>query len=503
MTKSVIDNFEFFKMGARTEYPFVGYISSIDPTTARPGVLIGGSVNTYKTLLGTVKVRPGLKRLGTADATIAGVTSSYEWYTSLGETFALRVTEENKLQFLSDIADGSTLVWYDLMTGLDSTRFVFETWWNDTLKKDVLIMVKFDDNLYSWHGGLALFVSYAGGTITLDRDVAVAGFATSGSIIINGISYTYTGISGSTLTGTSDASAAVAGQPAYSAVVTTADKPAAGFSNDFIKVINNQLHVGSYDSRLVYVSAFDDFTDFTVPATRAPGDPDLLTLDSQARGITVQKGVTDRSGNAVVSGGLGDWYTVVRTDVTVGAALTEQVDVVRSQTADLSTALSHEFIEIIGDSVIFLDQNNQLRQFGLVRDIVNPVFPLLSLDVFTELQGRDFAGGHMRAVADQGDTTLYITCPLAGVDYMYQVRQRIDEAGVLTAERLWHPPQVRGLARVRSLTGLPTGTRTRTRRFTSCGTRINIATTTPRENQRPMKATQLLRICRSATGCSS
>lgn len=455
--KSLIDNYDFELIGRGTKWPFRGYISSVDPTRAYPGTLIGGSQNTQLNLSGSVGVRAGLKRRGTANAAEAGVTSSYEWYTSLGAVYPLRVTEENKLQFESDIADGVTLVWYDLMTSLDSTRFVFDTWWDNTLKKDVLVMVKFDPNLYSWQGGLAKFVSYAGAVITLDRDAVQAGFADAGSVTINGVPYTYTGISGATLTGTADASAAPADAVAYSAVVTTTDQPDADFSNDFIKNIGNQMHVGSYNSRLIYISAFDDFTDYSVPGVRAPGDPDLLTLDSQARGITVQKGATGSSGNAVVSGGLGDWYTVVRDDVTIGTDLTEQVTVVRTTSADLSTALAHEFIDLIGDTIVFIDQNNQMREFGLVRNINNPVFPLLSLDVYTELKQRVMTGGALRVVADEGDTTVYITLPQEGIDYMYQLRQKLDEVGNLTAERLWHPPQVRGISRIAVIEGATYG----------------------------------------------
>lgn len=458
--KSLVDNFDFALFGQGTKIPFKGYVSSIDPTTAGAGVLIGGSQNVHKTLLGTIKVRDGLKRRGTANATIAGVTSSFEWYTSLGAIFPLRVTEENKLQVESDIADGTTLVWYDLMTGLDSTRFVFDTWWNDSLKKDLLLFVKFDNNQYAWDGGIAKFVSYAANVITLNRDAATAGFATSGSVTMNGNTYTYTGISGSTLTGTSDASIEPANSIVLSKVITTSNKPTDAndnFTNDFIRVINNQLHVGSYNSRLIYISAFDDYTDFSVPAVRIAGDPDLLTLDSQARGITIQKGATDVSGKAVISGGLGDWYTVIRSNVTVGTDLTEEVNVIRSTTADLATALAHEFIEIIGDNILFIDQNNQLREFGIVRNIVNPVYPLLSLDVFTELKNRDLTGGHLRAVSDENDTMLYLTAPAEGIDYMYEIRSKLDDVGNLQAERVWNPPQVRGVARIAVISGATYG----------------------------------------------
>lgn len=466
MTKSLVDNFNFELFGhtGNPKIPeFKGYISSIDPTTAGVGVLIGGSQNTHKTLLGTIKVRDGLKLRGTPDSALAGVTSSYEWYDSSGDILPLRVlldqSGNTKLQVESDIADGSTLVWYDLLTNQTSTRFVFDTWWNDGIQQDVLIFVLGDDNLFAWSGAIGKLLSTTANTITLTASAASQRFALAASnLVINGNVYAYTSVSGAVFSGVSpNPTGEAAGSIVLEEVETTATTPQTGFDNDFIKVIGNQLHVGSYTSPLIFVSAASDFHDFSVPTPRVPGDADLLTLDSQSRGITVQKGSTDRSGNAVISGGLGDWYTVLRENITVGAVLTEQVTVIRSQTADLATALAHEFIDLVGDTIIFLDQNNQLREFGLVRNIVQPVYPLLSLDVYTELKGRDFTGGALRVIADQGDTTIYITAPREGIDYMYQIRQKLDTVGNLGAERIWHPPQIRNISRVALIDGVTYG----------------------------------------------
>lgn len=464
--KPLIDNFDFALFG-QTNDPnvpkFRGYISSIDPTTAGAGVLIGGSQNTHKTLLGTIKVRDGLKLRGTEDTESAGVVASFEWYTSRGTVLPLRVIVDNgtglaTLQVESDIADGSTLVWYDLLVDLDDSRFVFDTWWNDAIKQDVLIAVNGDGNIYAWSGAMGVLASTTAVTIVLTETLASQGFALAAStVVINGNEYAYTSQAGSTFSGVSPTPVGEAnGSIVIEKVETTLNTPT-GFSNDFIKVVNNQLHVGAYNSRLIYISAFDDFHDFTVPAVRVTGDPDLLTLDSQARGITVQKGATDVSGNAVISGGLGDWYTVIRSQLTVGTDLTEQVQIIRSTTADLSTALAHEFITLVGVDIIFVDQNNQLRQFGLVRNIVSPVFPLLSLDVFTELKNRDFTGGAIRAVADENDTTIYITVPAEGIDYMYHIRQKIDEVGNKVGERFWDPPQVRNVSRIAVIDGITYG----------------------------------------------
>lgn len=462
--QSLPDNFNFYLFGAGTKAPFRGYISSIDPTIVGAGVLIGGSQNVYKTLSEAIFVRPGLKRRGTPDATLAGVTSSFDWYTSLATVRPLRVVLDTasgkaKLQVESDLADGSTLVWYDLLTNLDQSRFVFDTWWDASQAKDIVLFVYGTPDMGSWSGAMGKISSTTSNTVVLTTPVASAGFAnTAGSLLINGNTYTFTGLSGSTFTGvTPDPTGEAAGSVVIEVPVINSNTPASGFNADFLKVIGNQVNVGSYTSQFIYVSDQSDYTDYSVPTPRVPGSPDLLTLGSLARGITVQKGSTDRSGNAVIAGGLGDWYTILRSNITVGTDLTEQVDVIQTQTADLSTALAHEFIDLIGDTIIFLDQNNQLRTFGLVRNIVSPVLPLLSLDVFTELKSRDFTGGALRVVEDEGDTTVYITCPVSGIDYMYQVRERLTDVGNVQTERLWQPPQVRGISRIAVLDGMTFG----------------------------------------------
>lgn len=632
--QGIVDNWNFALVGAGSKFPFRSYISSIDPTNAEPGVLVAGSQNVYVTLKQSVAVRPGLKRRGAADSTLAGVKSSTEWETSLGFTRPLRVAN-SKLQVEFDAVGDGTYLWYDLMTALTLTRFVFEPWWDDSLKKDALLFVKGDTVIHRWSGGLGVvaatsagsgliatleqpsttsaadsggtgyvvgdvlgvtggaatmyvdaispggvsaltvnggsgyaandvvhldaptngkscyikiltvdgggsvltfailsagngytantqtsiattggggsalkfYVTATGNTITAwhlqtngtgysatstqvvltggtgtgatlsiltvgafavtlagNKSIAQLGFESGNTIVINGHSYTYTAsnqVGGQSFVGlSSDPTGEAVGSVVLDGVTTSnrlPDPTNLNFTNDFIKVINNQLHVGSYNSRFVYVSQNTSYYNFTVPDVRAQGDPDLLTLDSAARGITVQKGSSGQAGNAIISGGLGDWYTVERSQITVGTDLTEQVTVTKSESADLATALAHEFITNVGDNIIFLDQNNQMREFGTVRNITTPVFPLLSLDIFTELKSLDFTGGHMRAVADEGGETVYITCPLSGTDYMYQIRQRLDAVGNLTAERLWQPPQVRGLSRIVLIDGITYG----------------------------------------------
>ncbi len=448
------DNFEFLLVS-----DFKGYNSSRDKTNLADGFLVRGSQNVYKKLSGTIASRPGLLRRGTADATAAGVLASYEWYTSLGATLPLRVAN-NKLQVESDVS--GDYVWYDLLITSSKaspaatlTRFVMDPWWDNTEKKDLLVMVRGDANLLTWSGGITKVASATTNTITKDgtNTWGMDGFTnTAGKkkIMIGGVEYTYTGgESTTTLTGvTPDASGLVADDVVVQAVFLDADKPAAGNKNDFIKVIGNRLHVGSYTSRLIYISDDSDYTDFTVPGGgRAPGDPELLTLDNTAKGITV------RNGNAHISAGTSDWYEISYSQMTVSTTLTEQTKVDKKPSAVLQAAYAHEFIDTVGNDIVYLSQDQQLRVLGTFRNLFQAKYPCLSQAVYDELAQEDFTGGALRAIGD----FIYITAPNNGRDWMHQTRESVDANGNITAERLWHPPQIRNVSRFAVIDGVVYG----------------------------------------------
>lgn len=439
------DNYLFTLIGdERSKQPFLSYVSSKDKTSVYQGALVRGSKNVYKKISGTIAVREGLSRRGSADTTISGVKSSYEWENSLGFTRVLRVCND-KLQVESDILSSGTYVWYDLMTSLSLTRFVFDAWWNDTLKKDVLLFVKGDTNLHKWDGGIGVIASTTANTIVLTAGGAINGFSTAGgTVLINGNSYTYSGITTNTLTGVSGNPTGEAnGSVVVSGITTTATKPDSSFINDYIKVIGNRLHVGSYTSRLVYISDDADYTNFTVPTPRVPGSPELLTLDALGKGIGV------KDGQAYIFAGLGYLYTVIYSSITVGTTLTEATKVDRKVLSDLDGALGHEFIDNVGDDLVWLTQNNQLKTFGTYRSLLQPVYPSLSLPVKDELSEIDFTGGHLRSIGD----SVYITSPITGSTYWYQTRVTVTDVGNVSTERLWQPPQIINASRMAVIDG--------------------------------------------------
>lgn len=419
-------NFEFI-----IQQQFGGYVSSIDKTKAAPNLMVKGSQNIYKKLNGNLGIREGLKRRGVANSAIYPITSEFVWNNSAGGEITMVVSDGDVYAVIDD-------VWYLLKTGT-STRLVFSSWYDTSLAYDKLLWVDGTHNMYSWTGGFGKISSTTSNSITLDA--VPLRFSTSGilSVIINGNTYTYTGISSNTLTGVSpDPTGEANGSGVLMSPITHTDTPASGFNSDFIKVINNQAWVGSYSSRVVYISANDDFTDYTVPTPRLPGSPELLTLDGAAKGITI------RNGNGWVGFGNSSWAEVIFNNITVGTDLTQSTQVNIQPVADGQAPYAHEFIDKVGDNIVYLAQDQQVRVIGSANNAFNTVFPSISQEVATELSAENFTGGNLRAIGE----FIYLTAPNSGKTYLRQERTRLDENGQVFAERLWHSPFILSASRI-------------------------------------------------------
>lgn len=445
-----INNFQFSIISQ-----FAGYNSTLDKTNLNPAFLIRGSKNVYKKESGTIAIRPGLKLRGSTDTTTEGVKSAYDWEASNGVTKSLRVAN-SKLEVESDILTTGTFVWYTLQSSLSLTRYVFDTVWDNTLKKDFLVFVRGDANLFRWDGGIGKIASATSNTIVLNATIASLGFnTTSGSVVINGTTYTYTGSSGSTLTGvTADPSGEAVNSVVISAIITNSNTPVSGAVNDFLKVVVNQIYIGSYSSRLIYISKNNSYTNFTVPATRAPGDPELIFLDNLGRGIGVL------NGEAVISAGYSDWYKIRFNQITVGSTLTEQTIVDKLELSGLDAALAHEYITNSGGLIAYFSRNQEVKLLGTFTSQQQTKPATISLPVKDELKNATFSptegttsDGELRAVG----VRLYLTSVTEGQTWVHETRESLNPDGLIVSERFWQPPQVWGISRVALISGVEYG----------------------------------------------
>lgn len=289
-------------------------------------------------------------------------------------------------------------------------------------------------------------------------------------ISINGHVYFYSGgETTDTLTGIStDPSGEASGSIAFSAVIASNLNSwgyviPANYNPTFLKVLNNQVLLGSSTSKILYLSANSSsgtslllgFQNYVNTGALVAGDPDWFIIDNPPIGMGAKNGV------AYVSAGTSDWYIVTpNTPIPVAVAdhAAPSSDYIMTKvqkipSAGLSAALGHQFIDNLGDDLIYLDQNHQLRAFGTFRNIVTPKFPSLSLQIKDELQNVDFTGGHLRVV----DDIIYITAPNQGTHYMLQVLDELDNLGNITTKRIWHPPQISNIARIAVIDGVTYG----------------------------------------------
>lgn len=277
-------------------------------------------------------------------------------------------------------------------------------------------------------------------------------------IEINGHGYSYSsGYNSTTLRGLDiSVLAEPVGSIIIQQVITTANTPTDTGSNDFLKTVNNQIYVGSYSSRIVYSSSASDtapsqFADFTNAGSHVPGDPELMVFDQQCRGIgqTIDGKIAIFAGIDllyIVTPNLNVTYTYTGSD---GNAVFAYNAVQKVQLAAKSSAMAHEFIGSLGGNLIWLDQNNQLRELGTFTSNFVPQPAYISLPVWDEFLTEDFSGGALRTV----DETVYITAPVTTHTWFYQERQILSQAGQITAEKLWQPMHEWDISRVAVIDG--------------------------------------------------
>jgi hypothetical protein len=270
------------------------------------------------------------------------------------------------------------------------------------------------------------------------------GFIDNSSIIIDGVTYTYDLVAGDYLVNIS----AIPPQDTYgySGLTTTSSVPTTDYAVDFILVLSNQLATFSFTDRVVYLSSDTDYTDFSNAGDYVPGDPDFVILDEFPTGGIV------RGDSMYVGSGNANWYEITPNSpieyvATVGRLVI--IKVTKFVGAGLTAPLGPNFITTLGEDIIYIGQDNQLRTLGIYRNVVQQKSPALSLAVREELKDEDFTGGCLRAI----DEYTYLVAPLSGKVYMYEIRDDVDEVGNITADRHWQPPQILNISRLAIVNG--------------------------------------------------
>lgn len=274
------------------------------------------------------------------------------------------------------------------------------------------------------------------------------------TLVLNGVEYTYFGdISTDILMDvfpTIPGDTGPVGTPGdliYQQIVVVEGTPQSNGHNDFIATLNNQLFVGSYTSKVVYISSDDSFSNFVNTGDIIMGDPDFAILGEFPTGMVVKGDST-----YVFAGNSNDYVITPNTPAgdlsgVVYTKIEKQVG------AGKSAAINQDFITTVGEDILYLSQDHQLRTLGTLRNITTQKSPSLSKAVRQELINEDFTGGQLRSV----DEFVYITAPLSGKTYLYQIRDDVDDVGNLTAQRKWQPYQEWNISRIAVVDGVVQG----------------------------------------------
>lgn len=425
----------------------LGYRNREDVTNLPPGVLIVGSQNVLTNVSERVQIRQGYALDGAVSAVNAPVASSFDWLTKQNGERHLRAclltsaANDGKLQYRYVDSSGA-VTWRDLITGLTSVSYNFTTFWDSTENLRVALFVNGASQIQEWNGAITTFASATANTVTKQgTDTWLdTGFYTTGtrSIVINGVSATYTGGEGTTtLTGVSvDFSASAVGSVIHQGVKTTSNSAMSGitstFPNGLISTMNNQVFVGALTSSVMYMSAVNDYTNYTPSATRQVGEGDSLILDQNLVAFHVQG--NENLATMYVSAGTDIWYKITFTDfVSVVGPSGQLLGAVPIKTGKRQGAISQAFVSGMKNNTISVSNEPTIDLMGVMENYLTQIQTKnISDPIKLDVDSYDFTDGSIFYF----QYYIYVAVPKEGLVLAYNL-----------ATNSWDAPQTLPISR--------------------------------------------------------
>lgn len=281
------------------------------------------------------------------------------------------------------------------------------------------------DNLVTEAAGATITITNGvGGSWERQRFYVNSQFTTRNSgvtkIRFNGIDYTYTGgADTSTLTGVTPNPTAIpnGSQVTQTMFATQNASPIPIQENDWCKILDNQLYIGSKSSQMIYLSHQDDYTDFSFSAIRLPYEGGAFPIDSYCTGFVVQEG------DMYVGGGQDSIY---QSQFTSSADLTTQsFKLTRLQTGPGQSWLSQGAISHIKNSVVMISHEPTMDIVGRLQQLSTPQEKPTS-DIIKD----DFISYNFEGVNQQYfQNYIYTALPAEGKTLLYDLQRQ-----------LWQPP---------------------------------------------------------------
>lgn len=420
---------------------FLTYNSKLDIYNSSQQFLARGSKNVLINDLEKFGIRGGITLQSAVGASGSSVTASTDWDNSSTGTISVRALRvEARLE--AYIAGN----WETLVDSIAGALYPqFDPYWDSTEKIDRLLWVDGTADAKDWSGGVATLASIAATTVTLQgtKTFGQLRFLTTGTRAVrikddNGTwrrSVYTAGEASTTLTGLATDLTGFpfsGGNLIVQEVITRSSLIGSTYLADFLKVVDNQVWVGSRTSNAVYVSKNTSVADYSFSTPRAPGEGALLVLDGPGRAVGVLR--TD----VILFAGKGYVYKSDFQKITVGSSLSETLEVKRLKTTGLQGAIHQSLVESVGNGLMWVGNDNVL--YELLDDSLayNPNLAAVSDPAKPDFDEADFGTtsgtyGHLKF----HKTRVYLSAPASSVVFVYEYR--LNAKG--QREWFWQAPQ--------------------------------------------------------------
>lgn len=409
---------------------FLGYENRQEITNSNPSFLVKGSQNMLVDWQGSLVSRNGNLIQGSTGTLGQGGRGAFTWRTSRGDVYVMRRNGTNLEVRLSTVASGvTTYTWHAISSTLADCGLEvvseFALVWDDTNKIDKFIFPSFVKGITEWSGALIEVASVTATTIakTGTRTFGSHGFPATGTIIINGVTYTYTGgASTTTLTGVTPNPVGIvlAGHIGTSAVVTTTSAAPthpwdSTFTIDFVGVFRNQLYVGNKKSRVAYASDALSYLNFT--SSTAVGGARMFVLDDVCAGFMPTK-------DTMLIFGQTDMVMTIK--FTVSADQTKELmQVSRLETGSQGGVITPSAKIRIKNSVMYITKEKTLDTIEFVANIADEQTLPISDIVKRDFDSFDFTD----ATITYWDRIIVVCVPMSNTVMLYDI-----------ARKIWHAP---------------------------------------------------------------
>lgn len=421
---------------------FLEYRSKPSPDNTDERFLVAGSQNVLIDDQNMVRARSGYSILGATSSSVSPIVSEFTWNDSSANETMLRSSGTILEGYFGTVEGTAFNSWETVEDSFTSgAKMNFAPWWSSTETLDILLFVDGEtDNLYEWSGARTTIASVAAATITKNGSGTWASvrFLTAGTRQVRikdtggtWRTFTYTGGEATTtLTGvTPDPTAFTFSATALCVQEVRANDntPASGYTNDFIRVLNNQAFIGSAAQRTVRVSKNTSITDYTFSTPRTQGEGATLTLDGEITGLgALQEHMAIFAGKDLI----------YRTDFVLldSTGLKETLGVKKLKTGKNQGAFSQDFVAEVGNGLAYLGNDKKLYLLEDIGNVENPFLQDVSDPIKTDFDAATFTNGCMRFHGQR----LILTAPADGNMWILETRK--DAQGNL--KRFWQPPQL-------------------------------------------------------------